>query len=150
LRCPDSDGKQGPRGFSPDFQICLPYRGLFVWHVGHDDVVGEANQILFVSGGEAFCVSRPARGGYGELIVTPMVELLGEMAHVHDLRQRVMHPRTHELLEYLDQQRAAGRATFERIPASSRSGPLSLYGWIAFAGAHEARHAQQIRECLSV
>jgi hypothetical protein len=137
--------------------------------------------------------------------VTPTVELLGEIAHVHEsrlsshplfvrrhrsanmtlqkLRARLLHclwhsnrdtfaaeevlidllhsafephaprarpGRTHELLEYLDQQRAAVRATFERIPASSRSGPLSLYGWIAFAGAHEARHTQQIRECLSV
>src|SRR6266850_7286303 len=27
-------------------------------------------------------------------------------------------------------------------------GPLSLYYWIAFVGAHEARHAAQIRECL--
>jgi hypothetical protein len=26
-------------------------------------------------------------------------------------------------------------------------GPLSLYTWIAFVGAHEARHAVQIREC---
>ena len=25
-------------------------------------------------------------------------------------------------------------------------GPMSLYGWIAFAGAHEARHAAQIRD----
>jgi hypothetical protein len=28
-------------------------------------------------------------------------------------------------------------------------GPLSLYEWIAFVGAHEARHAAQIRECCS-
>jgi DinB family protein len=28
-------------------------------------------------------------------------------------------------------------------------GPLSLYHWIAFAGAHEARHAAQIRECIT-
>jgi hypothetical protein len=28
--------------------------------------------------------------------------------------------------------------------------PLSLYVWIAFAGAHEARHTQQIRERLGV
>jgi DinB superfamily len=27
-------------------------------------------------------------------------------------------------------------------------GPLSLYHWIAFVGAHEARHAAQIRECV--
>jgi len=29
-------------------------------------------------------------------------------------------------------------------------GPLSLYAWIAFVGAHEARHAAQIRECAEV
>jgi AraC family transcriptional regulator len=86
LRCVNSDRTQGPQGFSPDFQVCLPYRGLFVWHVGQDDVVGEANQVLFVSGGEAFRVSQPARGGYGELIVTPTLELLSELGHVSDSR----------------------------------------------------------------
>ena len=29
-------------------------------------------------------------------------------------------------------------------------GPISLYHWIAFIGAHEARHAAQIRECVEV
>ena len=29
-------------------------------------------------------------------------------------------------------------------------GPLSLYEWIAFIGAHEARHAAQIRETVGV
>jgi hypothetical protein len=29
-------------------------------------------------------------------------------------------------------------------------GPMSLYYWIAFVGAHEARHAAQIRECVEV
>lgn len=32
-----------PECFSANFQVCLPYRGLFVWHVGCDDVVGDAN-----------------------------------------------------------------------------------------------------------
>lgn len=73
--------KRSPEGFSPDFQVCLPYRGLFVFHVGHDDVVGDANQVLFVSGGESFHLSQPIAGGYGELIITPEVELLAELAH---------------------------------------------------------------------
>ena len=30
-----------------------------------------------------------------------------------------------------------------------RFGPLSIYNWVAFAGAHEARHAAQIRELLA-
>jgi AraC family transcriptional regulator len=86
LRRGRSHQGQGPTGFSSTFQVCLPYRGLFVWHVGHDDVVGHANQVLFVSGGEAFRVSQPANGGYGELIVTPTLELLSELAHVSDRR----------------------------------------------------------------
>jgi hypothetical protein len=31
-----------------------------------------------------------------------------------------------------------------------RFGPISLYHWIAVVGAHEARHAAQIRECVAV
>jgi hypothetical protein len=27
-----------------------------------------------------------------------------------------------------------------------RFGPLSVYDWVAFLGAHEVRHAEQIRE----
>jgi AraC family transcriptional regulator len=86
LRALGSDRTERPQGFSPDFQVCFPYRGLFVWHVGHDDVVGDANQVLFVSGGEDFRVSHPARGDYGELIVTPSLELLSELTHVREGR----------------------------------------------------------------
>jgi hypothetical protein len=32
---------RSPEAFSPQFQVCLPYRGVFVWHVGGDDVVGD-------------------------------------------------------------------------------------------------------------
>src|SRR5262249_51233575 len=58
----------------------------FVWHVGGDDVVGDANQVLFVTGGEAFCVSESAPRGYGELIVTPDVSLLSDLAHTQHAR----------------------------------------------------------------
>jgi hypothetical protein len=58
--------------------VCLPYRGAFVWHVGRDDIFADPNRILFVTGEEAFRVSRPAEGGYAELIVTMGRELLSE------------------------------------------------------------------------
>jgi AraC-like DNA-binding protein len=67
-------------GFSADFQVCLPYRGLFVWHVGGDDVIGDANQVLFVTGGEGFSLSQPLERGYAELIITPDVDVLAELA----------------------------------------------------------------------
>ena len=75
LHCAE-DGSE-LRSFSPDFQVCPPYRGLFVWHVGDDDSVANANQILFVSGGEPYQVTQPVPTDYAELIVTPDPELLG-------------------------------------------------------------------------
>ena len=85
LRCEDSR-RRTPEGFSPDFQICLPYRGLFVWHVRTDEVVADANQVLFVTGGEAFSLSQPRGRGYAELIITPCADTLAEMLHVSDAR----------------------------------------------------------------
>jgi AraC family transcriptional regulator len=73
-----------PRGesYSPDFQVCLPYHGAFVWHVGRDDVVADPNRVLFVAGGEGFRLSQPVPGGYAELIVTIEPCLLAEMVGV--------------------------------------------------------------------
>jgi AraC family transcriptional regulator len=68
-----------PEGFCEVYQVCLPYKGLGVWHVGHDDVVADANQVLFVRGGESYRLSGPVAGGYAELIITPAIELLSEI-----------------------------------------------------------------------
>lgn len=64
-------------GFSPDFQIALPYHGLFLWHVGSDEIVGDPNQLIFVRGGESY---RLTTRGFAELIVTPRLEVLSEIA----------------------------------------------------------------------
>jgi AraC family transcriptional regulator len=66
--------------FSPEFQLALPYRGFFVWHVGCDEVAGDANQALFVTGGEHYRMSHPVAGGYAELIVTPSHEITDELS----------------------------------------------------------------------
>jgi AraC family transcriptional regulator len=76
LSCHSERPRTGGEGYSAEFQVCLPYRGLFVWHVGGDEVVSDANQVLFVSGGESFRLREPLSGGYAELIVTPNPELL--------------------------------------------------------------------------
>ena len=75
-----------PEAYSPFFQICLPYRGLFVWHVGHDDVVADPNQVLFVAGGESFHLSQPIAGRYAELIITPDRDLLAELTQSSPLQ----------------------------------------------------------------
>ena len=38
------DGWLGAEAYSPEFQVALPYQGLFVWEVGRDTVVGDPNQ----------------------------------------------------------------------------------------------------------
>jgi hypothetical protein len=85
VQAPPAPDGSGPRGVSREFQVALPYRGLVVWHVGHDAVVGDANQVLFVAGGEPYRISDPVTTGYAELIVTPEPSVLGEIAGVsHD------------------------------------------------------------------
>lgn len=67
--------------YSRDFKVAFPYRGIFVWHIGTADVVGDANQVLFVRPGEGFRVSGPSATRIsGELIITPAVEVLAEIA----------------------------------------------------------------------
>ena len=88
-------GPRTPRptseGYSPDFQVCLPYHGAFVWHVGADDVVADPNRVLFVAGGEGFRLSQPVHGGYAELIVTMHPTLLAEILGIAE-RQLPTHP----------------------------------------------------------
>jgi AraC family transcriptional regulator len=81
VRSAPGDRQNGSEGFSADFQLCLPYRGMLVWHVGRDAVVGDANQMLFVTGGEKYRISQPHDEGYAELIVTPEVSVLAEIAN---------------------------------------------------------------------
>jgi AraC family transcriptional regulator len=93
VRADVGGGWVGAEGFSPECQLALPYQGLFVWEVGRDSVVGDANQVLFVAAGEAFRMRSPLPGGYGELIVTPGEPLLdeitgGSIARVHPLFRR--------------------------------------------------------------
>jgi AraC-like DNA-binding protein len=90
-RCVGAGRRRTPAGHSPDFQVGLPYDGVFVWHVGHDDVVTDANQVLFVAAGEDFHLSEPVPGAYAELIITPARSLLSEILEADDA-QLSSHP----------------------------------------------------------
>src|SRR5260221_14756236 len=43
--------------------LVFPYRGVYVRHVGHEQAVAEANQVLFFNAEEAYRVSHPVAGG---------------------------------------------------------------------------------------
>jgi AraC-like DNA-binding protein len=43
--------------------LVFPYRGVFLRHVGSDDTVAEANQVLFFNRDEDYRISHPVEGG---------------------------------------------------------------------------------------
>jgi len=60
--------------------VVFPYRGVFVRHVGRDDAVAEANQVLFFNQDEGFRVSHPVEGGDACLSLTLDESVLRELA----------------------------------------------------------------------
>jgi AraC-like DNA-binding protein len=89
----------------------LPYRGLFIWHVGREDVVGDANQVVLVTGGEYYRLSNPLSAGYAELIITPDVDVLSQMLQV-DLAQLPRHQLFRQRSWAVDPRVQAFRARF--------------------------------------
>ena len=43
-------------------QLVFPYRGVYVRHLGRDEAVAEANQVLFFNADEGYRVSHPVCG----------------------------------------------------------------------------------------
>ncbi|MFD1985960.1 helix-turn-helix domain-containing protein [Mesorhizobium newzealandense] len=59
--------------------LVFPYRGVFVRHVGRNDAVAEANQLLFFNEAEAYRISHPVEGG------DACLDLVVEEAHLLEL-----------------------------------------------------------------
>jgi AraC family transcriptional regulator len=66
--------------YSPEFQIAFPCRGVFVWHVEHEAVLSDPNQVLFIRGGEAYRIAHHPPDGFAEVIITPAQSLLRQVA----------------------------------------------------------------------
>jgi AraC-like DNA-binding protein len=69
--------------------VVFPYRGVYVYHVGPDDTVAEANQVILFNAMESYRVSHPIEGGDACLSITVGPELLGELAPRDQLREGV-------------------------------------------------------------
>jgi AraC-like DNA-binding protein len=65
----------------------FPYRGVYVRHLGRNDTVAEANQVLFFNATESYRVSHPVEGGDACLslsITEPVLRELAPKAQVHE------------------------------------------------------------------
>ncbi|MGH9477409.1 MAG: helix-turn-helix transcriptional regulator [Terriglobales bacterium] len=58
----------------------FPYRGVFVRHLGQDQAVAEANQVLFFNATEGYRVSHPVQGGDASLSLAICESQLDELA----------------------------------------------------------------------
>src|SRR5215468_4382226 len=61
-------------------QVVFPYRGVYVRHVGDDQAVAEANQVLFFNAGEGYRISHPVTGGDASLTLVVDEPQLRELA----------------------------------------------------------------------
>jgi AraC-like DNA-binding protein len=67
--------------------LVFPYRGVYVRHLGRNDAVAEANQVVFFNQAEDYSISHPVAGGDASLSMTIAEPLLSELApkdHVRD------------------------------------------------------------------
>jgi AraC family transcriptional regulator len=69
-------------------QLVFPYRGVYVRHLGSDQAVAEANQVMFFNANEGYRVSHPVPGGDANLTVVISESLLRELAPASYLRDR--------------------------------------------------------------
>ena len=70
-------------------ELVFPYRGAYVRHLGHDQAVAEANQVLFFNATEGYRVSHPVPGGDASLslaIAEPLLRKLAPPSFLHETR----------------------------------------------------------------
>jgi len=106
-------------------ELVFPYRGVFARHVGRDQTVAEANQVLFFNATEGYRVSHPVVGGDASLslnIREPLLRELAPKALIHDgarlafRRQRLrIDPRSQALVALrMSGQMAASDPAYQR------------------------------------
>src|SRR5580658_1599743 len=61
-------------------QLVFPYRGVYVRHVGVDQAVAEANQVLFFNAFEGYRIIHPVPGGDASLTLVISEAMLRELA----------------------------------------------------------------------
>jgi AraC-like DNA-binding protein len=80
VHCRGNCRHRGAEEYSSATHLVFPYRGVFVRHVGREDAVAEANQVLFFNATESYRISHPVGGGDACLSLTLDPSWLHELA----------------------------------------------------------------------
>jgi len=84
--CLGSCRHQGAEEFATSTELVFPYRGVYVRHLGHDQAVAEANQVLFFNATEGYRISHPVPGGDASLSLAVSESQLHELTPPARLR----------------------------------------------------------------
>jgi AraC family transcriptional regulator len=148
VRCEGRRRDKSAEEWTAATELVFPYRGVYVRHVGNDQAVAEANQVLFFNASEGYRVSHPVSGGDACLSLAISEPLLRELAPLtllgdnarrafrpqrlridaraqalvavlrHSLRQNIVGPLEAESLALTLAQRALGPRTAHAAGAS--------------------------------
>lgn len=148
VSCDGSCRQQSAEECATDTQLVFAYRGVYVRHLGKDQAVAEANQVLFFNAAEGYRVSHPVPGGDHSLTLVLSEPQLRELAPTallrdsatpafrqqrlridsrtqvllallrHGLRQKIAEPLEAEVLALTLAQRALGPRTTHAPGAS--------------------------------
>ena len=80
VRCEGHCRYKSPEECVTVTQLTFPYRGAYVRHLGSDEAVAEASQVLLFNAGEGYRISHPVAGGDSSLTLLVDDALLHELA----------------------------------------------------------------------
>ena len=86
--CQGTCRQQSAEESTTSTQLVFPYRGVYVRHLGDDQAVAEANQVLFFNAHEGYRISHPVAGGDASLTLVIGESQLTELAPRAYLRGR--------------------------------------------------------------
>jgi AraC family transcriptional regulator len=78
--CLGSCSHQAAEEFATATELVFAYRGVYMRHLGQDQAVAEANQVLFFNADEGYRISHPVAGGDASLSLAISESLLHELA----------------------------------------------------------------------
>jgi AraC-like DNA-binding protein len=78
--CQGSCRGQSAEEYATATELVFPYRGVYMRHLGSDQAVAEANQVMFFNAAEGYRISHPVPGGDASLSLAISEEQLLELA----------------------------------------------------------------------
>jgi len=80
VRCSGACRHRSAEECASTTHLVFPYRGVYMRHVGSDQAVADANQVLFFNAGQGYQVSHPIAGGDASLSLVLSEPVLRELA----------------------------------------------------------------------